>query len=153
MQLSSLNLAPKNDIMDKTHLLSKFETLSGSAFNEKVLINNRPTLIMFFDPDCHDCDIMTKRILKYYSEFSSLNILMISEAEIANVNEFVKNYNLSKFSNITILLDREEIMYKDYGINSVPSFVLYNSDLKLEQIITEPFDFITLVLHVRKANN
>lgn len=153
IKFSFLEIETNIEIKDNRHVLSKFYTQSGQPFNEEDIDINRPTLVMFFDPDCADCNNMMRKILKYYSEFDSLNLLLITEADISRLKQFIKKHEIKGLSNMTFLFDNNEVMYKDYGIVSVPSFVLYDSKLKLEKKIIEPFDFISLVFHVRKEIN
>lgn len=132
----------------------ELEQLNGLPYsNIDLPANEKPIVFMFMDPTCHDCKEMVEKIITHYAEFKNVHFLMVTEADKSQVILFMKEFKISRDHDIQILLDKKEVMYRHFNLFSVPSFVIYDSNLKVVKVIDDKFNLSIVVKYVREAIN
>jgi hypothetical protein len=130
----------------------ELEQLDGLPYlNIDLPIDQRPIVFMYLDPTCKDCIEMVKKILFHYAEFKNVHLLMVTESDKLQVVSFIEEYKIDDHYDIKILLDKKEVMYRQFKLFSVPSFVVYDSNMELVKVIDDSFNFSIVVKYVREA--
>lgn len=96
------------------------------------LKKNKPTVIIYFAPDCDHCDQFTKEILSKIKGFNNAQMVFITFAQYQATKNFVKKYNLNKHPNITV--GTEGYTYtvqRFYKISTTPFTAVYNKNGQL----------------------
>lgn len=109
----------------------KIKTLPPLRFTflKKIAIdNNKPTIIIFFSPDCDHCHYMIQQILKHNEDFLNSQIIMITQANIFEVRKFKDEYKLDQFKHINLGMDSNNYFFNTFGSLMVPSFYVYNKN-------------------------
>lgn len=124
------------------------------------LKKNIPVIVMYFAPDCPHCQHMTMEITKHIKEFGNTQIVMISfvnpERQFKALTKFQKDYQLEKYSNITIGTEGYTyLMQKFYQIKTTPYFAVYNKNHKLVETFAKIPDVKDLIKAVKgtKSNS
>ena len=130
----------------------EFTTVDGTPYTYVDLpLDEQPVIFMYMDPTCDDCEKMIIRIQKYFKEFEKTTFLMITEADTSQMRLFESKYSIKKYPNIILLQDRNQTMFRNFELVSVPSFVVYNAEKKLVKIIGGNFNLSIVVKYVREA--
>ncbi len=91
---------------------------------------NRPVLLIFWTTWCPMCPSELKDLNNNYTIFKKdgIDVLAINSGELADeVSDFVNKYYLA----YRILLDKDTLVTRAYGIENFPTYVLINSKGKI----------------------
>ncbi|WP_341836864.1 hypothetical protein WJU16_03090 [Chitinophaga pollutisoli] len=127
----------KRDTIPKVKQLPTFEALeldSVTIYSTEHLGIDSPTIIIYFDPDCHTCQDETKMITKYIDDLKHTQILMLSIAGTTDTKKFVTEYDLQYYKNIKVVKDKNFSLYNVFKLQEVPSAVLYTKNKQLAKI-------------------
>src|SRR5216110_211077 len=64
----------------------------STLFTKDDLSKNKPVLIILFDPSCDHCKHETEEIISKIDSFKNIQIVMITNAEFAELKKFYRNY-------------------------------------------------------------
>lgn len=103
----------------------------SSIFTQNMLQKNKPTIVMFFDPDCDHCQHTTKDITSKIDKFKDVQILMVTIYDMSRINKFIKDYHLEKYPNFTLTRDVTFDLAKYYQVHSIPDVYVYDKTGKL----------------------
>jgi len=151
LQLSKLDIEKAE--LPLINRMPKFEftNLQDQPFTNIDLPHNQPIVFMYLDPSCDECDQMVKKIIKHFDEFEKVNLIMVSEADKSLILSFSEKYALETYDNINVLIDHQELMYKEFNLIEYPSFVVYDANLNHLQTVDQYVTLSIVVKYVRKA--
>lgn len=101
----------------------------GKLFKAQNLPFGKPIILIYFSPDCEDCQKMTSELMDNIDDYLSASIAMITYLSVESVSNFVKKNGLGKFSNIYAGTEGSSLFVKNYyNIEHFPFIVLFNKD-------------------------
>lgn len=103
----------------------------SSIFTNSMLQKDKPTIVMFFDPDCKHCEDATKSFTAKIDKFKNVQILMVTIYEISRINKFCKDNKLGQHPNIIVTKDVTFDFAKYYQVHSLPDVYVYDKNGKL----------------------
>jgi thioredoxin-related protein len=103
----------------------------SSIFTHTMLQKNKPTILVFFDPDCDHCQEATKGFTSKYERFKDVQILMVTIMPFDRTIKFYKDYKIADFPNIILTRDAIYDLPKFYQVHSVPDVYVYDKKGKL----------------------
>jgi len=121
ISISSVDAAPRMEAPE-----FELVTLNGEAYN-KASLSGQPTLLAFWAPWCHFCQLELPILAKFYREHKpeQLRILTIAFADTrANVEAYV-TANPDTFVFPTAY-DTENRIAQKFGVSATPTFVVMN---------------------------
>src|SRR3954453_12575181 len=83
----------------------KIQMPDSSWFSKADLQPNKPTLILYFSPDCGHCQLETESLLSKMKEFNDMQIVMITSRPFEDMVNFADHYMIKRFPAITIGTD------------------------------------------------
>ena len=86
---------------------------------------------MYFSPDCEHCIKQMNEMIKRMKDLKKLQIIMVTYQPMDLLVDFIKTYNLKKYSNIKAGRDTKFLLPGFYQIKSLPYFALYDKEGKL----------------------
>ena len=99
---------------------------NGKVFNAHDLPLGKPIIIIYFSPDCEDCQKMTDEILARINDFKNVSIAMITYLPVESVSKFVAKNKLNSYSNFYVGTERPSLFVKNYyNIGLFPFVALY----------------------------
>jgi thiol-disulfide isomerase/thioredoxin len=98
---------------------------SGYLTKEDVK-KNRPTMVMFFSPECEHCKHQTEDLLASMDQFKDVEIVMATIQPFNEMKEFYKYYRISDHPNIKMGRDEKDILPGFYQIHNLPYLALYD---------------------------
>lgn len=108
-----------------------YQTLDGKKFTEKELNASSRLMIVYFNPACDVCQEETKEIIRNMDYFKDIQIVMISPSTKEEIAQFSKSYNLSKFSQVTVLHDASDLFYKQFNAMGYPALYMFDQKKNL----------------------
>jgi len=100
---------------------------NGKIFKAENIPFSKPIIIIYFSPECDDCQILMEEILRMKNSLQKASIVMITFLPIQSVKQFVLKYHLDDFSFLFVGTEGEAFFIKDYyRIEDFPYIVLYN---------------------------
>ena len=99
-------LIVSQDIYSQTGKVPPFKMIraDGKLFRAHDLPIGKPIIIIYFSPDCEECQKFTEALLNRIDDYWNASIAMVTYLPVAKVNEFVSIYNLNFYTNIFVFV-------------------------------------------------
>jgi peroxiredoxin len=108
-----------------------YYTLDAELFNNNKLPDNSGLILLYLNPSCEVCHKELKQILDNMDYLKGMEIVLISPSPRAELEEFAQQYELAKYSQITMLHDPRDFFYRQFKLAGYPSLYVYNSKKEL----------------------
>lgn len=111
----------------------QFATLDGAVFNPTNLTVGKMSFFVFVDTDCDHCQHAMQYINQHHKEFKKTAVYLVSMANPARINEFMRKYgaNLVNQKNVVLLQDTRYDFISKFKPQKYPGMFLYSADKKL----------------------
>jgi thiol-disulfide isomerase/thioredoxin len=104
---------------------------STTTFNTYDIPSGKPTVIIFFGPDCEHCKHLTETLLAGWDSLSNIQFYMVSFANIGPIRNFYNKFNLQDHKNIKVVGKDAEFFFSSfYGARAVPYLAVYDKHKK-----------------------
>jgi len=101
---------------------------SVSTFNLDKIPDGKPSVFIFFSPDCEHCQRETSGILNKMDSLSNLNLYFITIDPIERLRAFNKVYDLSKYPNIILGQDYSISFPRYFKRVTIPCTIIFDQD-------------------------
>jgi len=102
---------------------------NGKIFKAQYLPLGKPIVLVYFSPDCEECQELTKELLERIEELKNVSIAMITYQPVEQVAQYVSKNNLGKYPNIYAGTEGSSLFVRNYyDIMLFPFMTLYNKD-------------------------
>ncbi|MES2426364.1 MAG: thioredoxin-like domain-containing protein [Bacteroidota bacterium] len=119
-------------------------------------LKHRRTMLIYFSPDCPHCQHLTMDMKPKMKEFGDTQIVMITWSnnyDIRAIKNFVKDYDLKKYPNITVGTEGYSyLVQKYYKIQTTPFVAIFNSNGHLVKSFTKDPEVSDLIKAVKTAD-
>ena len=99
---------------------------SSTIFTDKDLKKNKPLFLILFSPDCEHCQKETEELIEKIDSFKNIQIVMATFMPVDKIKPFYENYQLDRFSNITVGYDMQHMLSTFYRISYTPFLAFYD---------------------------
>jgi thiol-disulfide isomerase/thioredoxin len=93
---------------------------------QKLFIKNKPTVLIFFNPDCDHCQQELENIIEHINEVKNIEFICISNRPLFLIKPFAKLLKIQKIPNVKMVSIADNALFRFYGVGSFPSMVMYN---------------------------
>jgi len=114
-------------------------------FSNSNLQAKKPTLILYFSPDCGHCQVETEEILGKIRELSNLQIVMITSRPFEDMVRFADHYKINRFPTIKIGNDPSRRITRFYDVKFTPFSALYDKKGKLIKVYDQGINMDELI--------
>lgn len=118
-------------------------------FTKNNLQPKRPTLILYFSPDCGHCQIETEELLSKMKEFKNLQIVMVTSRPFEDMANFAEHYMIKRFPAIKIGTDPARLVTRFYDVKFTPFSAFYDKKGKLVKVYEKGINMEELVSLVK----
>lgn len=109
-----------------------FKLAYGGTMNTKSL-EDKPTAVMFFNPGCEHCEYEGEALSTNSGSLREKEILMVSLSPRDSIKAYAKRHRLEGIHNIHFATDSLAKATILFGIQSIPTTFIYDSDGKLRK--------------------
>src|SRR5215210_1122696 len=106
----------------------------SSWFSKRNLDTKKPTLILYFSPDCGHCQMETEAILTKMKDLSNLQVVMITSRPYEDMLNFANHYKINRFHSIKIGSDPARLVTGFYDVKFTPFSASYDKKGKLVKV-------------------
>lgn len=112
----------------KTTKIPEFAILKSDStwFTNKEIPENKPTVIIYFSPDCGHCQMTAQEFVKDMDELKDVNLVWISYHTPEQIKTFADTYKLSQFPNVVLGRDPNYKIPVFYKIQFTPFMAVYD---------------------------
>lgn len=118
-----------------------YYTLNGEEFTNENLNKDTDYLFVYFNPLCELCHYETETLIDNIEFFKDIQIVMVSPGDISEINQFVDQFSLEQYPQITVLHDKSDTFYKEFGAIGYPNLFAYDKDQELIRYFDHVTDF------------
>lgn len=105
---------------------------NGHTVSTINLPSDKPTVLIYFAPDCDHCQLLMKDFFKRIAAFKKTQIIMISFEPISALGVFEKNFQTHKYANIQVGSEMVPLyLQKFYQLQHTPFTALYDKNKNL----------------------
>ena len=109
----------------------KMQLTNGKMFTTQDLSNSKPTIIIYFAPDCEHCQALIGNLLKRIDEFKKSRIVLAGFESLQQVSTFENGYDLNSYSFIKTGIENPVFFFRDYyHLENTPFTALYDKNRK-----------------------
>lgn len=130
-QEKATNTLPPFKKYPKLPAFNLLELDSATVFNTFNIPEGRPTILMFFSPDCDHCQMVTDTMAHHMNEMKDVQIYMMTIMPISEVKKFAAKLHLEKYKDIHLFKDQDFFFPRFYKASYVPYIVVYDRHKKL----------------------
>lgn len=117
----------------------------SSWFSKVNLQAKKPTLILYFSPDCGHCQLETEEVISKMKELNNLQIVMVTSRPFEDMANFAGHYKISRFPSIKIGTDPSRMVTQFYAVKFTPFSALYDKKGKLVKVYEKGIDMPELI--------
>jgi thiol-disulfide isomerase/thioredoxin len=127
----------------------RIQTPDSSWFSKVNLKDKKPTLILYFSPDCGHCQLETEEVLSKMKDLSELQIVMVTSRPFQDMANFAERYKISRFPSIKIGTDPSHMVTQFYAVKFTPFSALYDRKGQLVKVYEKGIDMPELISLVK----
>lgn len=123
----------------------KIQLVNGQTFTKAQLKPHKPTMFVYFSPDCDHCQHFAEALAPHLDQFKGTQIVMVTFLPVDKLNHFAENYHLDK-PFITIGTEGFTFVVRNYfGVLNFPFIALFDKHGKLVDVYKTPPADVTVL--------
>jgi hypothetical protein len=103
-------------------------TDTTKIFHSKDIPYGKPAMIIWFDPNCRDCQEETENLLANMREFQHANIYLVTKHSREELMVFYNHLKLDTCRNMKVGIDTSASIARQYRRRGTPLTLVYNKD-------------------------
>ncbi len=129
-------------------------TLSNNRiFSATELPKGKPTILIYFDPECEHCQKLMTEFFKKINEFKKAEIVMVTYKPVNEVAAFEKMHSTKKYNNIIVGTEGLAFYLRDYyGLMVMPFTALYDKKGNLSHSYIKETPVDDLISRLKKLS-
>ena len=110
----------------------KMQLTNGKTFTASQLSNQKPTIIIYFAPDCEHCQVLMNEVFKKINDFKTAQLIMVTFEPVKELIGFEKKYQTWKYPNIKVGSEVPVFFFRYlYKVEHTPFTALFNKNGKM----------------------
>lgn len=116
-------------------------TDSATMFNTEDIPKGKPTVLLFFSPDCSHCQEKVQMLLKGMDSLKDVRFYLMSGAHnVTDIRNFADKYHLQDYKNIMVVgKDINFFFISFYGTKRFPDVAVYDKHNKFVARLEQNF--------------
>lgn len=105
---------------------------NGKTYSTTNLSKNKPTVLIYFAPDCEHCQVLIKAFFKKIAEFKNTQVLMVTFKPVNELVDFEKSFKTHSYSNVHVGAETNPLYLQAFfNLQKTPFTALYDKDRNL----------------------
>ncbi len=102
---------------------------NGKAYSTAALPKDRPTLLVYFAPDCDHCIIFLNSLFKDFEPFKRAQVLLVTFKPVKDLVPVERTYATSRYKNIVVGSEAKPLFLQmHYRLQNTPYIALYDKN-------------------------
>lgn len=107
--------------------------VTTSSLNPTAMLNNKPSVIILFDPDCEHCQYEAEQLSKRNREFAHAGVYLLTTQTPVRARAFARHYGLDTLAMMHVGTLSPEESRVAFGPTSMPHLFIYGADGRLRK--------------------
>lgn len=112
--------------------------VEGNSHSLKKLVENKASLLVYFNSTCEICQLEMNTISNRIKEFEAYNLIFVTVEPPEEITGFITELQLESRKNVHFLVDSEMEVAGYYGVKGVPALFIYDDTGTLVDNYTGP---------------
>ncbi|QEC72718.1 redoxin domain-containing protein [Arachidicoccus ginsenosidivorans] len=113
----------------------KIQLVNGQEFTYKDLEHDKPVILVYFSPDCQECQQFTKSLVKRIADFKDRQLLFVTYQPLDKVTAFYNENGLRKYPQLKMGTEGYSFtVQKYYKVEHFPFVASYDKTGHLVQV-------------------
>ena len=108
-----------------------YVTLENKIFTQENLVQNKPTLFIYFNSECDFCNHEAEMVQQNIEQLKDIQVVFISYEPVEKIKQFATKFKLLNHDNISFLSDSKISFATTFDVKSMPCIVLYDKNNNL----------------------
>ena len=108
-----------------------YVTLENKIFTQENLVQNKPTLFIYFNSECDFCNHEAEMVQQNIEQLKDIQVVFISYEPVEKIKQFATKFKLLNHDNISFLSDSKISFATTFDVKSMPCLVLYDKENNL----------------------
>ena len=108
-----------------------YVTLENKVFTQENLVQNIPTLFIYFNSECDFCNHEAEMVQQNIEQLKDIQVVFISYESIEKIKPFATKFKLLNHANISFLSDSKISFASTFDVKTMPCLVLYDKENNL----------------------
>lgn len=129
----------------------KMMLTNNKVFSAADLPKGKPTILIYFDPECEHCQKLMAELFKKIDQFRKTQIVMVTYKPVSEVIPFEKLHNTKKYNNIVVGTEGLAFYLRNYyGITTLPFTAVYDKNGNLSHSYVKDTSVDDLIARLKK---
>ena len=129
----------------------KIMLTNGQVFNATQLPMGKPIVVIYFDPECHDCQALMGQLFSQTKSFQKASLAFITNASINQVITFADKYKVANYKNMVVGTEGANApIGQYYKYPQMPFVALYDKNGNLQTTYKKTIPMADLVARFSK---
>lgn len=106
---------------------------SATHLNTKNIPGDKPFVLFYVSPECPYCKTQMQGIIEDMNSFKDIQFYVITNWPIPEMKKFANNFQLNKYSNVTVGTDYKNFLEDYFQTRIVPFTAIYSKNKKLNK--------------------
>lgn len=141
----------------KTKFIPSFNVLDCNStkgdsiwINNKSLPTNKPTVFIYFSPECSHCEYETEEIKKHMDSLQNAFFVFVSYLPLEKIKAFYNKYELAKYPNIRMGRDLKYFIPSFFRVEFTPFVAVYDKNTNFMKAYKQGANISELIGLVQK---
>lgn len=100
---------------------------NGKTYQTTQLSKSKPTVLIYFAPDCEHCQVLLKAFFQKITAFKNTEVLLVTFKPVADLVGFEKSYKTAKYPYLHVGAETAPLyLQRFFNLQKTPFTVLYN---------------------------
>ncbi|HEY0057621.1 MAG TPA: hypothetical protein VGB56_00715 [Flavisolibacter sp.] len=102
---------------------------NGKLYHTSALPKDRPTLLVYFAPDCDHCITFLNSLFKEFEPFKRSQVLLVTFKPVKDLVAIERTYGTSRYKNIVVGSESKPLyLQMHYRLQNTPYVALYDKN-------------------------
>lgn len=113
----------------------KIVLADGKTFSAQDLPKGKPVVLIYFSPECEECQKLTETLIKNIDDYWGISFTMVTYLPVESVSQFVVKFNLKKYPNFYVGTEGNSFIVRYYyNVKKFPFVAVYDRNGNLVKI-------------------
>jgi thiol-disulfide isomerase/thioredoxin len=100
----------------------------NTVLHTRDIPSDKSVVLFYFSPYCPFCKAVTQNIIEDMDDLNKIRFYFITSYGLSDMEDFIKEHQLTKYTNITVGIDTANFIHKYYNAEGVPYIAIFKKN-------------------------